>query len=61
MNLTKPSQDALDAFDASAQNWGWEVNSATGTPSRVAASKKAYDETRDALIDRILFLEECKN
>lgn len=53
--LSKKSQDEFLGFENACLSWGWESDQGTG--SKVDESQKTYQETRESLAKRILYLE----
>ena len=56
MPISNTSEEILDDFDHAAQNWGYTADQGAG--KQVDISERAYITTRQALEERILFLED---
>jgi len=50
--LPKRTQDVIDAFEASAMDWGWQIDQGSSSEA-MTASKKAYEQDKKKLEQHI--------
>ena len=55
--LSKKTQKLVDDYDTKAKDWGYITERSPFSLDGIDKAKKEYDDSRDKLVRRILFLE----